>query len=78
MNRKSYKETDRFNIKDEKGSLHEVIETTTFLHVDSHSGSHLVPSLKELRTRSGYHINFDGHQKYTIVELDLSGERVSA
>lgn len=77
MTRKSYQETDRFHIKAENGSLHNIIETTAFLHVNTFDGSHVVPSLKSLHTDNGFHVNFDGHQKYTIVELGLCGERVA-
>lgn len=77
MTRKSYQETGRFQIKAENGSLHNVIETKTFLRVTTHDGSHVVPSLKSLQTDQGFHVNFDGDQNYTIVQLGLRGERVA-
>lgn len=75
MTRKTYKETDRFELKTTEGTLFTAIETTTFLHADSHSGSTTIPGLKELRTEEGYHINFDGKGKYTILELGQKAER---
>ena len=77
MTRKSYQETDQFQIKAENGSLYNIVETTSFLHTNTHSGNHVIPSLKELRTDNGFHVNFDGDQKYTIVELGLNGARVA-
>lgn len=76
MTRKSYQETDRFQIKVENGLLYNVIETTSFLHTNTHDGSHVIPSLKDLHTDNGFHVNFDGDRNYTIVDLGLRGERV--
>ena len=75
MTRKTYRETDRFTLTTQDGAQYTAIETTTFLHTESHSGSSVIPGLKEIRTEEGYHINFDGNSKYTIVELRQSARR---
>lgn len=77
MNEESYRETERFQIRAEDGSKYEAIEITTFLHVYSHSGCSIIPSLKRLQTADGYHINFDGQQEYTIIELGLRAKRIA-
>lgn len=76
MTQKSYRETGRFILVCEDGSQFTTVETTTFLHAHSHSGSSIAPGLKELRTTDGYHVNFDGEHEYTIVELGLKVKRV--
>lgn len=75
MTQRSYRETGRFKLVGEDGSQYTAIETTTFLHAHSHSGSSMVPGLKDLRTTDGYHVNFDGEKEYTIVELGLKAKR---
>ena len=76
MDRKTYKETGRFKLKTEDGREFVAVETTEFLHVESHSGSSIIAGLKQLETSEGYRITPAAEGKFKILDLGQIASRV--
>jgi len=72
MNKRQTEEIDRFEVGSKDGETFTIVVYQNFDISTSMNGTtSKIPTLKELRTLEGYHVNDKGHDSFQVVELSL-------